>query len=91
MKRMVIFGKLGAPALGCVGAAIATVVSRFVECGIVVVWTHTHSKKNPFIVGAFKSLYIPLPLVKKILIKGSPLMINEFLWSTGMTLLIQNY
>ncbi len=91
LNYILIFGNFGAPALGVVGAAIATVISRFVECGIVIIWTHTHAKKVPFIEGAYSSLYIPLPLVKQILIKGLPLMINEFLWSVGMTLLTQNY
>lgn len=91
LNYVLIFGNFGAPELGVVGAAIATVISRFVECAIVIIWTHTHSKKNPFIVDAYKSLYIPMPLVKKILLKGSPLMLNEFLWSVGMTLLTQNY
>lgn len=91
LNYVLIFGNFGAPAMGVVGAAIATVVSRFVECGIVIIWTHTHRKKVPFIEGAYSSLYIPLPLVKQILIKGLPLMINEFLWSVGMTLLTQNY
>ena len=91
LNYILIFGNFGAPALGVVGAAIATVISRFVECGIVIIWTHTHVKKVPFIEGAYSSLYIPLPLVKQILIKGLPLMINEFLWSVGMTLLTQNY
>ena len=91
LNYILIFGNFGAPALGVVGAAIATVISRFVECGIVIIWTHTHTKKVPFIEGAYSSLYIPLPLVKQILIKGLPLMINEFLWSVGMTLLTQNY
>lgn len=91
LNYVLIFGNFGAPALGVVGAAIATVISRFVECGIVIIWTHTHGKKNPFIVGAYRSMYIPMPLVKKILIKGMPLMVNEFLWSVGMTLLTQNY
>ncbi|MBQ6786216.1 MAG: MATE family efflux transporter [Lachnospiraceae bacterium] len=91
LNYVLIFGNFGAPALGVVGAAVATVISRFVECGIVIIWTHTHTKKVPFIEGAYRSLYIPLPLVKQILIKGLPLMINEFLWSVGMTLLTQNY
>ena len=36
---ILIYGKLGAPALGVTGAAIATVMSRFVELGIIVFWT----------------------------------------------------
>lgn len=91
LNYVLIFGNFGAPAMGGVGAAIATVISRFVECGIVIIWTHTHGKKVPFIEGAYKSMYIPLPLVKQIVIKGMPLMLNEFLWSVGMTLLTQNY
>lgn len=88
---ILIFGNFGGPAMGVTGAAIATVISRFVECGIVIIWTHTHVKKVSFIEGVYKSLYIPLPLVKQIVIKGFPLMLNEFLWSVGMTLLTQNY
>ena len=38
---ILIFGKFGAPALGVEGAAIATVLSRFVELAIIVVWTHS--------------------------------------------------
>ncbi len=91
LNYVLIFGNLGAPELGVVGAAIATVISRYVECAIVVIWTHTHVKKNPFIEGAYRSMYIPLQLVKKILLKGSPLMANEILWSIGMTMLTQNY
>lgn len=88
---ILIFGKLGAPALGVVGAAIATVLSRYVEAAIVICWTHRHKKANPFIVGAYQSLYIPGGLVKKILVKGLPLMINEVLWAGGVATLMQCY
>ena len=91
LNYVLIFGKLGLPALGGVGAAIATVIARFAECGIVIVWTHTHKDKNPFIVGAYKSMKIPKSLVKSILVKGSPLMLNEFMWAAGMTMLTQCY
>ena len=37
---LLIFGKFGFPRLGVAGAAIATVLSRYVETGIIVVYTH---------------------------------------------------
>ena len=88
---ILIFGKFGAPALGVVGAAVATVISRYVECFIVVIWTHTHQDANPFINGAYKSLRVSSNLIWKVFTKGSPLMINEALWSAGMTTLTQCY
>lgn len=88
---ILIFGKLGAPALGVVGAAIATVISRYAECLIVVVWTHTHKQRCPYIREVYKSPRIPSELVKKIVFMGLPLLVNELLWSGGMTMLNQCY
>ncbi len=86
---LLIFGKLGFPMLGVVGAAIATVMSRFVEAFYIVSWTHRHKQKNPYIVGLYKSLRIPRRLVKDINLKGLPLLFNEALWSFGMAFLAQ--
>ena len=91
LNYMLIFGRLGAPRLGVVGAAIATVVSRFVELAIVALWTLLNRQKNPFIVGAFKSLRVPGWLCLEILKKGMPLMINETLWAGGIAVLEQCY
>ena len=88
---ILIFGKFGAPALGVVGAAAATVIARIVEMGIVVIWTHRHRERNPFIVGVYRSLHVPASVVRQVAILGIPLMINELLWSGGMTTLNQCY
>ena len=88
---ILIFGKLGAPALGVVGAAMATVLSRFVECGIVMLWTHRHRQRMPYIRGLYRSLRVPAGLLKQILVLGTPLLLNELLWSGGMTVLNQCY
>ncbi len=88
---ILIFGHFGAPKLGAAGAAAATVLSRFVELGVVAGWTHTHKKKNPFIVGALRSLRVPVGLAWQIVKKGLPLMINEALWALGMAVLNQCY
>lgn len=88
---ILIFGKFGAPAMGVAGAAIATVLSRFVECAIVVIWTHTHKEKNIYIMGLYRSLKVPLWLTKKVIIKGMPLLMNEALWAAGMAMLLQCY
>ena len=77
--------------MGVVGAAIATVLSRFVELAIILVWTHTHRERNPFVVGLYRSLRVPGELFRRILVLGAPLLLNEFLWSGGMTVLNQCY
>ena len=88
---ILIFGHFGAPALGVVGAALATVISRFVELGIVAGWLHCHGARHPYIIGALRSFQIPRKLTGDIIRKGMPLLINEFLWSTGMAFLSQCY
>ncbi len=86
-----IFGKLGLPQMGVRGAAAATVIARFFELIIVIVWTHAHGAKNPYIVGVYRSLKIPKKIFLDILKKGTPLMINEMLWATGMAVIAQCY
>ncbi len=91
LNWVLIFGMLGAPRLGVQGAAIATVISRFAECTIIIAWTHRHKVRNPYIAGVYRSLKIPGNLVRQILIKGTPLLLNEALWSGGIAMLTQCY
>lgn len=91
LNWILIFGHLGAPVLGVVGAAIATVISRYVELAIVVSWTHINSGKMIFIQGAYRSLSIPMDLFWRIVRKGVPLLINEAMWSIGMVVMNQCY
>lgn len=88
---VLIFGFAGIPAMGVKGAAIATVAARILECAIVIVWTHCHKEKNPYIKGAYKGFGIPRSILSDILKKGTPLMLNEFLWAAGMTVIVQCY
>ncbi|MBQ3504647.1 MAG: MATE family efflux transporter [Oscillospiraceae bacterium] len=91
LNYVLIFGHFGAPAMGVRGAALATVISRFAELLIVAGWVHRHAHRNGYIRGVFRSLRIPLPLLKSIFRKGMPLLVNEFLWATGIAILNQCY
>jgi len=86
-----IFGTFGFPRLGVMGAAIATTLSRFVEMAIVIIFTHKKKNEFTFVKGLYRSVYIPLDLSKKVLKKGTPLLINECLWSMGMAFYLQCY
>jgi putative MATE family efflux protein len=91
LNYLLIFGKLGFPALGVVGAAIATVIARFVEMAIIIIWTHRNAVKNRFIVGAYRHFSIPGDLIRNVFIKGSPLMLNEVFWASAQAILMQCY
>lgn len=91
LNYILIYGKFGAPALGVQGAAIATIISRYVEAAIVLLHTHRHKADNPFVEGLYSTLKVPGSLVQKILIKGTPLLLNETLWAAGMAMLTQCY
>lgn len=90
-NTILIFGYLGVPALGSAGAAIATVIARFVEAGVMMVWTHCNKEKQPFIRGAYRSFRMPKERFFAIAGKCVPLLINETLWAGGMALLAQCY
>lgn len=91
LNYILIYGKFGFPALGVQGAAIATVISRYVEAAIILLHTHRHKEQNPFVVGLYSTLKVPGNLAKKILVKGMPLLLNETLWAAGVAVLTQCY
>lgn len=89
---LLIYGNFGFPKLGVQGAAIATVLARFVEMGIVLVSTHAVKReKHQFLVGAYRTMLIPKETAKRIIIKGLPIFFNEFLWAGGIAALTQCY
>ena len=77
--------------LGASGAAIATVIARFVEAGVVMLWAHRNPERVPYLRGVYRSFRIPAALARDIAKKSIPLLLNETLWAAGMALLAQCY
>ncbi len=86
-----IFGKLGMPAMGAMGAAWGTVIARFVEMGYLLLRAHGNIERFVFLQGAFRQLSVPLVLVKKVARTATPLLCNEVFWSIGMAMISQAY
>ncbi len=96
LNYILIFGNKGLPFLplepmGVAGAAIATVISRFVELVIIILAVHRKNSKYLFTQRLWAGLSIPKSLTVNIFKKGTPLLINEFLWSLGVAMLLQCY
>lgn len=88
---ILIFGKLGFPAMGVVGAAAATVIARLTECAIVMIWTHRHRAEHPYITDVYRSAGVPWPLARQVTVTSFPLLANEVLWAAGLAALNQCY
>ncbi|MBQ6355931.1 MAG: MATE family efflux transporter [Solobacterium sp.] len=86
-----IFGHFGMPRLGIAGAAVATVISRFVELSIILTGAVRHRERFAFMHDPLKDMRVPVPLVKAIILKGAPLVVNEVLWSTAIAMIAQCY
>ena len=78
---LLIYGKFGMPQLGVRGAAIATVLARIVEFAIVVFWSSADKKKHAFLKGMYRTLLVPGDVSVKIINRGTPILLNEFLWA----------
>lgn len=88
---LLIFGYLGFPRLEVRGAAVATVISRFVEFAIVVIGAHRKGTAYGFFKGLYSNFRIPVNLIWPIMSRTLPLFLNEFLWSFAQARLLQAY
>ncbi len=91
LNYILIFGHLGAPKMGVSGAAIATIISRFVEMFIVIIYTHVKRKKFSFLNDVYKRPIVRFSSIKKFILKTFLLLSNETLWSIGLTMIMQAY
>ena len=83
LSFILIFGKLGIPALGVQGAALAALISRIREC--IGLLAATYLIKSPIAAGLKELTSIDLHFASKVLKPVIPVALNEFLWSMGIT------
>lgn len=83
LNWVLIFGNLGAPSLGVVGAAAATFASRVVEFLVMVVYAAGSRRFRLH----FPTLLRPgRALVEKFIHYSSPVILNETLWGLGTSM-----
>ncbi len=84
MNWMLIFGNLGAPAMGVAGAAVATAISRLLEFTIIVVFLLRIDKKIRF---KLRSLWrVDRPILRDYFHNGLPVLISDAFLAVGMNI-----
>ena len=58
---------------------------------MVVIYAHTHTTRYPFVRGVYRSFRVPGKLIRRVIPTAAPLLVNEILWSLGMTVINQQY
>lgn len=84
LNYILIFGKLGFPALGVKGAAIATVTARICEFAVVFIGMSKHRR---LFFGNLKEMYsFEKGFLKGYIRASLPVFFNESLWGIGVTI-----
>ena len=84
INGILIFGLLGFPKLGIVGAAIGTVIARIVELLIVVVY----ARKKSILNFRIRDLWVRDKLLFRDFMRYSlPVTMNELCWGTGVSMI----
>ena len=84
-----IFGKFGAPAMGVVGAALATLIARVVE--VLSILGVVYFGKTPLACRVREFLGWPKEFLKKFFVTALPVIFNEFMWGLGTTIYSMAY
>lgn len=81
---ILIFGNFGAPALGAVGAAIATLIARIVECTAII--TVTYYTRSPIACRVKELFGYSKTFLLQFASTCTPVIANEFIWGLGTTM-----
>lgn len=89
LNYILIYGKLGSPAMGVKGAALATMIARLLEMAI---YLALLIRQRHFYKLDLKGLiFLDWSLMKSMLAKAVPLTVNELFFSIGTSLVFKSY
>ena len=83
LSYSLIFGNFGLPELGVLGAAVAAVIARFIEC--VTLLTVTYVKKSPVAASLRELTDFDTAFIERVITPMLPVILNELFWSLGIT------